>query len=67
MTNLTKPEKLCLSQAYADSDAELVRMRQELRDGSGRRDDSLQETASAEPADPARAGDPSFQVQSSLG
>jgi len=63
MSNLTNTERLRPSQEYGESDAELVRIRQEMRDVKGRRDDSLEEAASGEPADSARAGDPSFQVR----
>jgi len=63
VNNLTNSEKLDPSQVYGESDAELVRIRQEMREVKGRRDDSLQETANGEAADSARAGDPSFQVQ----
>jgi len=63
MSGLTNTETLRPSQAYGESDAGLVRIRQEMRDVKGRGGGSLHETASGEAADSARTGDPSFQVQ----
>ena len=63
MNSPTHTERFRPSEGYGESDAELVRIRQEMRDVKARGDDSLPETASGEAADSARAGDPSFQVQ----
>lgn len=64
MNDLPQIEKLSLLLGYSDSDDDLVRMRQELRDPTGGREGSSQDTPGSEQENPARAGDPSFQVSS---
>jgi len=57
-------EKMDLLLGYRESDADLVRIRQELRDDPAR--ETLEEPDSGGDTDPARAGDPSFQASSGL-
>lgn len=61
---MTEYQKTNPLQLFSDSDAELLLVRQELRDVRNPGESLLLDAASGEGVAAARAGDPSFQVGS---